>query len=79
MWRNNFECPGKWSIKTTRFIFNSEHVILNLNNVYQLYGNTSIFTRVRAHVDGETKPIHKPFSTMLVNAANIGKFWSIAN
>lgn len=61
MWRNTFERPYKMNYGWYIFIFNTEHIIVNLNNVYQLHSIEILFTRVRARTD---KRIHKYFSTI---------------
>lgn len=45
--------------------------MVNLHEIYQLYAKTSIFMRIRAREDGQTRRIHKQFSTMLESVENI--------
>lgn len=45
---NYFVSPSK---QTTHVIFNREHAIVNPNNIYQIHGNPSTFTRVRGQID----------------------------
>lgn len=52
--RNTFECPCKVVINGTDFTLNSEYVIINLNNSYQVHGNPTVFTRVRVQRDSQT-------------------------
>lgn len=33
------------------FVFSTEHAILNLNNMYELYGNPSRFSQIRERAD----------------------------
>lgn len=47
------------------FIFNTEHVMINHNNIHQLHRNPSLFIRVIVYTDGQTTPVYKHCSTML--------------
>lgn len=42
---SSFESPCKRTINVTRLVFNRERDMAELNNIYQLCGNKSIFTR----------------------------------
>lgn len=52
MRRISFECSCTQSRNVTHTIFNSEPAMVNLYNIYELDGNTGIFTSVRAQTDG---------------------------
>lgn len=52
-------CTYKGAINAAQFIFNIECPIINLNNIYQMRGNLSIFTKGRPRTDGQTSGLSK--------------------
>lgn len=45
---SSFESPCKRTINVTRFVFNKERDMAELNNIHLLCGNKGIFTRAKA-------------------------------
>lgn len=43
-----FDCLSKQTQKATHLIFIRKKATVNINNIYYLHGNQTIFTKVRA-------------------------------
>lgn len=52
-------------MSATHFIFITEHVMSNLNNIYKLHINLIIYKLELWITDKQTNPIYKHLSTML--------------
>ena len=78
MYQKTFVCLCRRTVNPINTIFNTVHVILDMNNIFKFQNIWRIFTRVRACADGQTdrrtirqtNRMHKHFSTLLESVKN---------